>query len=60
MPKEKWPEIRKKYLTEHQDVSEKDQQSDSEDKEEVEDPQITAAKQFFGENFNQIVKIKED
>ncbi|MFT8556845.1 DNA polymerase III subunit gamma/tau [Liquorilactobacillus hordei] len=60
MPKEKWPEIRKKYLTEHQDVSEKDQQSDSKDKEEVEDPQITAAKQFFGENFNQIVKIKED
>ncbi|KRN09878.1 DNA polymerase III subunit gamma/tau [Liquorilactobacillus mali] len=61
MPKEKWPEIREKYLTEHRENSEKESKPDVEEKKETtEDPQITAAKQFFGEGFSQIVKIKED
>ncbi|MDN2452705.1 DNA polymerase III subunit gamma/tau [Lactobacillus sp. UCMA15818] len=63
MPKDKWPEIREKYLVEHQGSSEKDEQPDNrpDSKEQaVEDSQITAAKQLFGEDFNQIVKIKED
>ncbi|MDN7146461.1 DNA polymerase III subunit gamma/tau [Liquorilactobacillus mali] len=61
MPKEKWPEVREKYLTEHRGNSEKESKPDAEDKREVaDDPQIAAAKQLFGEGFSQIVKIKED
>ncbi|KRM90453.1 DNA polymerase III subunit gamma/tau [Liquorilactobacillus cacaonum] len=62
MPKEKWPEIRKNYLNEHKELVEKKVHTTDENNKKLNDsdPQIEAAKGLFGQDFNEIVKIKED